>query len=313
MNIITYHQLIPGPEDEYDLRRPRVTVDDFSRQLDVLIEHFDIVGMQPAMDALMRGEETHHKLVITFDDGYRSVLQLAFPEMSRRGLMGMLYVVTGYVPSLPGSYDDYDDIELSFRLTKKTVLETRFLDGVSSALDLSSDRLRAKAMKLCRKCLKRLPLVERRRKRKQLVGSLNVSEEEMKDYASTSRLFEMLSWDEVAHMCSKGWDVGSHTVSHAAVGLLPLSLARRELRDSLDALERQIPKCQEFVSLAYPYGGLRDIGTVAPTIARNLGYACAVTTIAGENSVETDRFRLRRFEFESLSSHFGLSLAQERK
>ncbi len=75
-----------------------VRPDALERQLTYLVEH----GFRGATftDAL-RGPRARRTLVVTFDDGYRSVLEQAKPILDRLGLPGTLYVPTDW----PGRTD----------------------------------------------------------------------------------------------------------------------------------------------------------------------------------------------------------------
>ena len=68
----------------------------FERQLELLVER----GYRGAtLSEAVTTSPAQRTVAITFDDGYRSVLDLAFPIMSRLGLVGSVYVVTDFVGS----------------------------------------------------------------------------------------------------------------------------------------------------------------------------------------------------------------------
>jgi len=81
-------------------------------------------------------------------------------------------------------------------------------------------------------------------------------------YIGTEHVFEWdrglkkmpnLSWDDLREMVRLGHDVGSHTVSHADLGIVGPEEARRELRDSKKMLENQLGRGARW--FAYPFGG----------------------------------------------------------
>ena len=73
-----------------------VTPRAFAEQLDALLER----GYQPTtFTKAVRGEGPGQALVVTFDDAFRSVLDLAAPIMTSRGVPGTIFVATSYPDS----------------------------------------------------------------------------------------------------------------------------------------------------------------------------------------------------------------------
>ncbi|HEY2806925.1 MAG TPA: polysaccharide deacetylase family protein [Gemmatimonadales bacterium] len=70
----------------------------FSRQIEYITRHHDVVGLDRAME-LLRGKERLRRpaAAITFDDGYRSVTEVARPIMDAAGVTGTCFVSTGLV------------------------------------------------------------------------------------------------------------------------------------------------------------------------------------------------------------------------
>lgn len=72
-------------------------------------------------------------------------------------------------------------------------------------------------------------------------------------------------------LCSAGWEIGSHTKTHARLPDLPSQEVDAELRLSRDSLERAIGR--RVTSLAYPYGGFGLDRRIALIATRH--YLCA--------------------------------------
>jgi peptidoglycan/xylan/chitin deacetylase (PgdA/CDA1 family) len=96
---------------------------------------------------------------------------------------------------------------------------------------------------------------------------------------------EILMPDELRQLVDAGWELGSHTVSHADLSTLGYDDCRRELEESKAALER-IARTQ-VETFAYPFG---RYGPDAVRAVRDCGYRAAVTTGSGS----WDRFELTR-------------------
>lgn len=140
---------------------------------------------------------------ITFDDSYRSVLELAKPILDRHGYPGTIFVPTDWPgESRPMSWQGID----------------RWL-GTSYEHELNA-----------------------------------------------------LTWQELRELADVGWEIGSHTCSHAYLPDLDETTLSHELRDSKAQIESELG--QPCTSLAYPYGGV-DARVV--DVTRQAGYRWAGT------------------------------------
>jgi peptidoglycan/xylan/chitin deacetylase (PgdA/CDA1 family) len=85
-----------------------------------------------------------------------------------------------------------------------------------------------------------------------------------------------LSWDQARALRDAGWEIGSHTVSHARLPDLGHAAVVRELVDSRERLARELGvPCR---TLAYPYGAQDRRVREA---AREAGYAAAAGVRVG--------------------------------
>lgn len=107
-------------------------------------------------------------------------------------------------------------------------------------------------------------------------------------YVGTCRAFDWdrglpklpnLSWDDVRAIADLGFDIGSHTVSHANLGMVTIEQARMELGESRDVLERQLRRPVRW--FAYPYGGKQHLRPEYVPLIREAGYEGAVSAYGG--------------------------------
>ncbi len=82
---------------------------------------------------------------------------------------------------------------------------------------------------------------------------------------------DSLTWGDTETLMSRGWEVGSHTISHPVLTRADDQRLWEELSQSRTAIERRLGSC---TALAYPYG-LAD-RRVSET-ARRAGYEVACT------------------------------------
>ena len=98
-----------------------------------------------------------------------------------------------------------------------------------------------------------------------------------------------LSWPDVDELAQAGIQFGSHTCSHASLTELSVAEAEKELTESHETLSARVP--QNHFPLSYPFGQVSD---EIRQLARDAGYSCGMTTVAGVNDGQSDLFDLRR-------------------
>ena len=97
--ILNYHKIEPKADIGLTARHP----DDFKRDLEIIKE----LAFQPVtfQDLLQPSFKAHQKpLIITFDDGYQSVIEFAFPLLKELGMKAVVFMPTGFI----GRTNDWD-------------------------------------------------------------------------------------------------------------------------------------------------------------------------------------------------------------
>lgn len=84
---------------------------------------------------------------------------------------------------------------------------------------------------------------------------------------------ESLTWDEVRLLAEKGWEIGSHTVTHPYLTRVPDDQLERELVDSKRRLEDELGRPCE--TLAYPSGD-HDARVIAAAGRAGYSFAAAL-------------------------------------
>ncbi len=83
-----------------DVCRDGMTVDEqlFREQLEYVLQTHQVMSLEEALELLQNGTRLEQPVaVITFDDGYRSVFDRAFPIMTELGVPGACFLTTGLV------------------------------------------------------------------------------------------------------------------------------------------------------------------------------------------------------------------------
>jgi peptidoglycan/xylan/chitin deacetylase (PgdA/CDA1 family) len=94
-----YHYVEPWPADADAIRKGlTVRPEDFAAQMKYLWDNgFAVVSLYDLMDALALGKALPAKaVVLTFDDGYRTLMDYALPLMQPYGFSGTVFVITEF-------------------------------------------------------------------------------------------------------------------------------------------------------------------------------------------------------------------------
>jgi peptidoglycan/xylan/chitin deacetylase (PgdA/CDA1 family) len=88
-----------------------------------------------------------------------------------------------------------------------------------------------------------------------------------------------LTWNDVREMAGMGFEIGSHTVSHANLAKVSFNDAQYEIIESKKALEQRLDKPVRW--LAYPYGGLKDMRPELLSYVEEAGYDGCLSAFGG--------------------------------
>ena len=82
-----------------------------------------------------------------------------------------------------------------------------------------------------------------------------------------ARELQPLTWAQIEALAERGWEIGSHSVSHRLLSALDPDERSEELVSSRNAIAERVGSC---VSLSYPWGEVNDVVVEA---ARRTGYS----------------------------------------
>jgi peptidoglycan/xylan/chitin deacetylase (PgdA/CDA1 family) len=101
-----------------------------------------------------------------------------------------------------------------------------------------------------------------------------------------------MDWQQVSFLRAKGFEIGSHTLSHCDLGKVQGQSAWREVHDSKRKLEDALGTA---VSLfAYPFGGPGNITIENRKLVREAGYGCCCSAYGGLVNARSNLFDLPR-------------------
>jgi peptidoglycan/xylan/chitin deacetylase (PgdA/CDA1 family) len=272
-----FHYVRPTFEYPYDGIHG-VTTDQFRAQLELLAGQAPFVSAADVR-AAVRGDRPlpERCWLVTLDDGLKEQHEHAWPILRRLGIPAIFYVTTDAIEN--GRLTSVHKIHL----LRATVAPQK----VSEALDhharrLSIDLGSVDAAKAARQYPYDRPEVAR------LKYLLNFA----LAFANRDRLVqacveELLGWNEAAvaaglymstsqvrDLAAAGC-IGTHAHEHLPLGLLPEAEATRQIRTSIELIERW--SGHRTYSLSYPYGSLEACSAPAAEAARKQGIEFAIT------------------------------------
>jgi peptidoglycan/xylan/chitin deacetylase (PgdA/CDA1 family) len=280
-----------------------------AEHLEALRKHCRPLHLVELAEALGKGKLPRRAVVVTFDDGYCDNLFHAKPLLERYDVPATVFVATGYTGG--GREFWWDELDRLI-LQPGTLPETLSLSvngdrlhwelgeaAHYSELDYQRDRhwkprdeldpgRRQSLYRELWNLLRPLPEIERQKVRDELVAWSGVMPAGRASHRPLSREEILaLSRDGLVH-------IGCHTITHAQLSALPADSQREEIRQSKAYLEDLIG--HPVSTFAYPYGQPSDYTDETIAIAREAGFDCACSTVAGVVDRRADAFQLPRLQ-----------------
>lgn len=291
--VLGYHRVC----DDFEAERQRgiesclISRDTFRAHVEFLAERFELATMSRAVDVLARRTTATRDLaVITFDDGYRDVLENALPVLREARAPATLYVSSGVVDQA-GFFPHDRLFALLERWVSDETMRQRASAYVLDALRFASRRgARTPKAWLYELIRHRTPAELER-----LCTELMSAGEAICVPASTAAA---LDWDGVRELQAGGVEIGAHTISHCVLTHLPYSEVEQELRRSREAIENEIGRPVRHFAYCNGYYNAQVIECL-----RRTGYASAVTTEDRLNVLGGDPYRIGRRVLWERSAH----------
>jgi peptidoglycan/xylan/chitin deacetylase (PgdA/CDA1 family) len=257
--ILGYHRIEDATDDVYGLS---VSPGRFAEQMEMLARLARPVRLRDLVTNSLSPLRSD-SVVVTFDDGYADLIDVALPVLEHYRIPATVFVVSGYL----GREFWWDQLA---RLTSA--------DSVGSGIGDGADQHR---VTLHAAGLRALPDSDRQRSLATLARDVRLSDPAVR----------ALSEDEIRRMARRGLvEIGAHTVTHPVLPLLSEGEQRCELEDSRRALEAVAGR--PIFSFAYPHGALSE-KTVR--LVRQAGYTAACCSTPDVVSHRSDLLRLPRF------------------
>ncbi|WP_236638244.1 polysaccharide deacetylase family protein [Mangrovicoccus ximenensis] len=277
---------------------------EFGSFLDSVASRFRLVGYSDYQAMLLEGRPDPEAVALSFDDGFLGVHDHAAPVLAERGLDAVAFVNPPFIGNPPDRIFHFLELEIAFRLTACDRLSVSFWDA---AFDLTEIRSRIAAMKRVKKLLKTRPEAERAACHAEVLGALGVPRDEILRHAASAAKYRTMEAGQIRALRDLGWTIGSHTMSHRTLSMLPEDALAAEIGDAARALEAEFGWTG--LPFAYPYGAEIHVGTRPPQVCAAAGHPLAFTTIPGPSDAAAAPHLLPRIDYKVFLRDQDLALA----
>jgi peptidoglycan/xylan/chitin deacetylase (PgdA/CDA1 family) len=302
--ILMYHDLSTGEESGSvgSVLRDRISHAQFEAHLSAVRRTCRVLSVEQAIGEMRsEGRLLEDTVSVTFDDGYGSVYDIAYPLLCKYDIPATVYLTTDWIDGRMGLWWE----ELADMIARSDIDDTS-VSGIENALGMKSGTLtpcRGNALRSKTVLHELVASYVRGLEDSDVQGALGELGAVL-GYRSTGQTFARpLSWTQIREMSTGNTRFGSHTCSHINIRHASLGSIEEEIVLSKAEIEGNIDSAVE--GFAYPYGqDIASYGKVEPILSRN-GFSYACTALAGNNRSDSNRYALLR---ETLPSTVSESL-----
>jgi peptidoglycan/xylan/chitin deacetylase (PgdA/CDA1 family) len=243
----------------------------FERQVRWLKRRFYIVPLRTIANAVSNGGTLADKVALTFDDGLRSNVEVAYPLLHRLAIPATFFVCPGLVDRAKWLWTH----EARSRLARLTP---------QARADLAQEWGQSADIGVFVGWMKTLDSATRQR----IEARVHEATPDFKATAAEREEFDLADWKELRRLEPGIITIGSHTLTHPILPGTAAAELETEVRDSRRQLERSLERPVD--AFAYPNG---DLDPASDACVRK-HYRVAVTTGGGWVRPGADTYRLPR-------------------
>lgn len=291
LTVLTYHHVDePHPDSPFDPDVADATPEQFRRQMELVARYGSPISVEQACGILCEGKSAPpNPVLVTFDDGYRSCLEVATPILRAVGVPATFFVATSYIAERRLFWWERVSVLLA-AARRKGLSAVRVAvpgDGASPAVEVTFDAASPDAATVITRIIKTTPGLALEPFLVALGGALGEPWSAARDRELTDRL--IMTWEQARALLAAGMDVQSHTRSHRVLRTVPPAELHDELAGSRRDLERELGRPVR--TIAYPVGHSLHGNPVLRNAVIDAGYTLGFTNATGINPFLPARLR----------------------
>ena len=284
--ILNFHRVGDATTCRFDRGVFEATAEEFALQIEWVKSNFRVACLsqvQEWMEFPERMPQGQHAL-ITFDDGYVDLHDVAFPILQSRGIPAACFLPTAFIETSRVPW--WDQIALLLRQTDRRSLVLEYPYHVEIDLADGEEAIRS---------VLRLYSSPDNRDVEGFLSGLERAAGGSLQTTSPSSLF--IDWTQARSMMQAGISFGSHTHRHEILANLSPPEQFEELRLSRAILQRELGAAPD--SMAYPTGRADSFSNDTKAAVRAAGYRTAFSYYGGANLYPAfDPYDVRRLSAE---------------
>lgn len=265
--ILALHHVLPAALMAFAPNRHlEITPEFLDRTIRLVLERgYHVISLDEARARLAEGDLDCPFVCFTFDDGYRDVLQHAYPVFRRHERPFAVYVASDFADGCGDVW--WRALESLLRAVDAVELK---IDGVLQSISCRRPAAKRRAYKVIHHWLGKLPEHDAR---EVVAGLCHRYDVDVSDLCSELAM----GWDEVRQLARDPLvTIGAHTRRHVPLGQLSYAEVRAEIHESCARVAHEIGRpCRHF---SFPEGG---DGPREFELAREAGLATALTSRNG--------------------------------
>lgn len=255
----------------------------------LLAADYKVVSLADLIEARMkRARLPDNAVIITFDDGYASNYELAYPILKEFDLHATIFVATGFLDGEDMLW--FQRVDLALGRTRKQLIDWK-INNKKLRLYLGTRELRQQSLVRLMPELKELPDTDLLREVDRLEEELEVFSPTPADLPTPMR---PMTWEMACDMSLSGHvDIGGHTHTHPILARCDSMAMRAEICACRDRIRAEIGDLP--ATFAYPNGSADDFTRETMLLVREAGFKAACTTISGRVNNDVSLFQLPRY------------------
>jgi peptidoglycan/xylan/chitin deacetylase (PgdA/CDA1 family) len=277
LTVLTYHHVEdPVERSPFDPGVADATPSQFLRHMELVAKYGTPVTMDQVVQMVLHGvRPPPNPVLVTFDDGYRSCLEVAAPILQKVGVPATFFIPTGFVEE-----------RRLYWWERVAVLLARARSNGNRRIELTSPRVELNsadpdAHDVLTSIIKNTSGLDIEKFLGDLAVACGVSWSAEEERALANQL--IMTWDHVRALAKMGMDIESHTRSHRVLQSVPVAELQQELQGAREELERQVQRPVR--ALAYPVGRPIAAESRLRDAVHSAGYQLGFSNASGANTI----------------------------